>query len=345
MSLLFSPYTTRSVTLRNRIVLSPMCMYSATEEGVATDWHLVHYGARAAGGAGLILLEATAVEPRGRISTADLGLYHEAQLPALERIVRFIHDQGAAAGVQLAHAGRKAFTAQKGFGPQQPVAPSPIPFAPDWRVPEALDEAGLEAVAGSFARAARWAHEVGFDVIELHMAHGYLLHQFLSPVANQRADGWGGSLERRMAFPLEVARRVRAVWPQEKPLFVRISTTDYVAGGFDPDQAVEVARHLAQAGVDLVDCSSGGIAPVAPPTYPGYQLKAAERVRREAGVPVGAVGLITTPELAEEVLQNGRADLIFLGRELLRHPSWPLDAARVLGDQAPWPRQYERAKI
>ncbi|HEY8531224.1 MAG TPA: NADPH dehydrogenase, partial [Limnochorda sp.] len=194
-------------------------------------------------------------------------------------------------------------------------------------------------------RAARWAHEVGFDVIELHMAHGYLLHQFLSPLANQRADGWGGSLERRMAFPLEVARRVRAVWPQEKPLFVRISTTDYVAGGFDPDQAVEVAKHLAQAGVDLVDCSSGGIAPVAPPTYPGYQLKAAERVRREAGVPVGAVGLITTPELAEEVLQNGRADLIFLGRELLRHPSWPLDAARVLGDQAPWPRQYERAKI
>lgn len=342
--MLFSPYPTRSVTLRNRIVMSPMCMYSATEDGVATDWHLVHYGTRAAGGAGLILLEATAVEPRGRISTADLGLWDEAQLPALERIVRFVHEQGAACGVQLAHAGRKAFSAQKGTGPQEPVAPSPVPFGPDWRVPAALDDEGLEAVASAFVQAARWADAVGFDLIELHMAHGYLLHEFLSPLANQRTDGWGGSLEGRMAFPLEVTRRVRAVWPQEKPLFVRISTTDYVPGGFDPDQAVEVARHLVQAGVDLVDCSSGGIAPVAPPAYPGYQLGPAERIRREVGVAVGAVGLITTPELAEEVLQNGRADLVFLGRELLRHPHWPLDAARVLGDEAPWPKQYGRAK-
>ncbi|MBO2518379.1 MULTISPECIES: NADPH dehydrogenase NamA [Limnochorda] len=344
MSLLFSPYPIRSLTLRNRIVMSPMCMYSATEDGVATDWHLVHYGARAAGGVGLILLEATAVEPRGRISTRDLGLWDPAQLPALERIVRFVHEQGAACGVQLAHAGRKAFSAQKGHGPQEPVAPSSLPFAPDWRAPAALDEEGLEQVAQAFVQAARWAHEVGFDVIELHMAHGYLLHEFLSPLANHRTDRWGGSLEGRMAFPLEVARRVRAVWPAEKPLFARISTTDYAPGGFDPDQAVEVARQLAEAGVDLVDCSSGGLVPVAPPTYPGYQLGPAERIRREAGVPVGAVGLITTPEMAEEVLQNGRADLIFLGRELLRHPHWPLDAARALGAQAPWPHQYHRAK-
>lgn len=342
--MLFSPYTIRSLTLRNRIVLSPMCMYSASDEAVATDWHLVHYGARAAGGTALILLEATAVEARGRISTQDLGLYHESQLPGLERIVRFVHQQGAACGIQLAHAGRKAFSGQKGEGPQQPVAPSPIPFDEGWRVPQELDEAGLEQVAAAFEQAARWADQVGFDAVEVHAAHGYLLHEFLSPVANHRRDRWGGSLEQRLAFPLEVVRRVRAAWPQEKPLFVRISTTDYLEGGFDPDQAVEVSRAFARAGVDLIDCSSGGIAPVVPPAYPGYQLGPAERIRREVGVPTSALGLITTPELAEEVLQNGRADLVFLGRELLRHPHWPLDAARVLGAEGAWPRQYLRAK-
>ncbi|WP_082726562.1 NADH:flavin oxidoreductase/NADH oxidase [Limnochorda pilosa] len=342
--MLFSPYTVRSVTLRNRIVVSPMCQYSAGGDGIATDWHFVHYGTRAVGGAGLVLLEATAVEPRGRISTEDLGLYHERQLPALQRIVRFVHEQGAACGIQLAHAGRKAFSPKKGQGPQEPVGPSPIPFDEGWRVPLELDEAGLQAVAAAFEQAARWAHEVGFDVIEIHAAHGYLLHEFLSPVANHRSDRWGGPLEARLAFPLDVVRRVRAAWPEAKPLFARLSTTDYLPGGFDPDQAVEVARALGQAGVDLIDCSSGGIAPVRPPDYPGYQLKPAERIRREAGVPTSALGLITAPEMAEEVLQNGRADVVLLGRELLRHPYWPLDAARALGAEAPWPRQYLRAK-
>ena len=344
MSLLFSPIRIRGVRLRNRVVMSPMCQYSAGEDGCATDWHLVHYGARATGGVGLVMLEATAVEPRGRISVHDLGLYDPAQLPMLERIVRFIHDQGAAAGIQLAHAGAKAFSAERGRGPQRPVGPVAVPFDEGWVTPDALDPAGMARVRDAFVQAARWAAQVGFDVVEIHAAHGYLLHQFLSPLTNRRADRYGGDLEGRMRFPLEVVAAVREVWPPERPLFVRLSTTDWIPGGFDADQAVAVARALAELGVDVIDCSSGGMPRAQVPSFPGYQLDNARRVRLESGLMTTALGLISEPEHAESVLQRGDADLVALGRELLRNPYWPLRAAAALGDEPPWPRQYLRAR-
>ena len=344
MSLLLQPVTLRGLTLRNRVVMSPMCQYSAGEDGVATDWHLAHYGVRAALGVGLVILEATAVEPRGRISVQDLGLYHPDQLPGLRRIVDFIHAQGAAAGIQLAHAGRKAFSPHRGQGPQQPVAPSPIPHDEGWVVPQELDGAGLQQVRDSFVRAARWAAELGFDVVEIHGAHGYLLHQFLSPLANRRSDGYGGSLEGRYRLLVEVAAAVRQVWPEQRPLFVRLSTTDWVEGGFDVEQAVATARALKAVGVDVIDCSSGGFAGARIAEFPGYQVVNAARVRREAGIATTAVGLLRSPEHAEALLQRGDADLVVLGRELLRNPGWVLEAARQLGDPAPWPRQYLRAR-
>ncbi len=344
MSLLFTPIQLRSVRLRNRVVMSPMCQYSAGDDGCATDWHLVHYGARATGGVGLVILEATAVEPRGRISRQDLGLYDPAQLPMLRRIVQFIHQEGAAAGIQLAHAGAKAFSADRGRGPQRPVAPCALPFAEGWVTPEALDTAGMARVREAFVRAASWAAELGFDVVEVHAAHGYLLHEFLSPLTNRRTDAYGGDLEGRMRFPLEVVAAVREAWPEDRPLFVRLSTTDWVPGGFDADQAVEVARALASLGVDLVDCSSGGMPQAQVPTFPGYQVDNARRIRHETGLPTTALGLITEPEHAESLLRRGDADLVALGRELLRNPYWPLRAAAVLGDEPPWPRQYLRAR-
>lgn len=344
MSVLLSPFSLRDLTLRNRIMMSPMCQYSAGEDGVATDWHLVHYGTRAVGGVGLVMLEATAVEPRGRISTQDLGLYERAQLPALRRIVEFVHAQGAAVGIQLAHAGRKAFSPQKGRGPQRPVAPSPEPFGEGWVVPEELDEDGLAAVREAFVRATRWAYEAGFDVVEVHAAHGYLLHEFLSPLANHRSDAYGGDLQGRMRFVVEVVQAVRAAWPPQRPLFVRLSTTDWLPGGLVPEETVEVARALKAVGVDLIDCSSGGMAGAVPPDFPGYQLDNARRIRQEAGVATTALGLITTPEHAESVLRRGDADLVALGRELLRNPYWPLQAARALGEPVAWPRQYLRAR-
>lgn len=344
MSTLLSPYSLRRVTLRNRIVMSPMCQYSAGEDGQVTDWHLVHYGSRAAGGVGLVMVEATAVEPRGRISTQDLGLYDPRQLPGLRRLVEFIHSQGAAAGIQIAHAGRKAFSASKGRGPQHPVAPSAVPFAEGWIVPHELSADEMDRVEQAFVQAARWAAEVGFDVLELHAAHGYLLHEFLSPLSNRRADEHGGSLEGRMRFPLRVARAVREAWPQGRPMLVRLSTTDGIPGGFDVEQAVVVARALQEAGVDAIDCSSGGMAGATVPEYPGFNVPAARRLRHEAKIPTIAVGLITRPEHAEAILRQGDADLVALGRALLREPHWPLHAARTLGDAAPWPRQYLRAK-
>lgn len=344
MSLLFTPIKLREVHLRNRIVMSPMCQYSAGDDGCATDWHLVHYGSRAAGGVGLVMLEATAVEARGRISRQDLGLYDEAQRPMLQRIVRFIHQQGAAAGVQLAHAGAKAFSADRGRGPQRPVAPSAVPFAPGWVTPDALDDEELEKVRAAFARAASWAAEAAFDVVEVHAAHGYLLHEFLSPLTNHRTDRYGGDLTGRMRFVLEVVHAVRSAWPEDRPLFVRLSTTDWLPGGFDVDQAVVVAKALKAAGVDVVDCSSGGLPGAQVPEFPGYQLDNARRIRQEAGVATTAVGLIREPEHAESVLRRGDADLVVLGRELLRNPHWPLQAAAALGVEAPWPRQYLRAR-
>ncbi|MBI2116472.1 MAG: NADPH dehydrogenase NamA [candidate division NC10 bacterium] len=344
MSQLFSSFTLRGVTLRNRVAMSPMCMYSAGEDGIATDFHLAHLAARATGGVGLIVTEATAVEARGRISTNDLGLWDDAQVEALARLVRLCKAQGAAMCTQLAHAGRKAWTPTKGAGPFPSVAPSAIPFDAEWAVPHALALAELDGIVSAYGAAAERAVRAGFDAIEAHAAHGYFLHQFLSPVSNRRTDAYGGPLENRARMLLRVVDTVRAAVPESMPLLVRLSSTDWIEGGLTIDDQVQVARWLNAHGVDLVDCSSGGITSVLPPVGPGYQVPFAEKIRREAGIATMCVGLITTPEMAEEIVRNGRADLVALGRELLRSPHWPLHAARALGHDIAWPRQYLRAK-
>jgi NADPH2 dehydrogenase len=342
---LFSPLTLRGLTLRNRIMMSPMCMYSAAEDGRITDWHLAHYTARAAGGLGLVLSEATAVEPRGRISQNDLGLWDDAQVEPLARVTRLVQAEGAAMGVQLAHAGRKAFSPQKGHGPQTAVAPSAVPFDEGWCKPHKLDGSEIAQIVAAWRSAAARALAAGVDLIEIHGAHGYLGHQFLSPLANRRTDAYGGSLAHRMRFLVEVTEAVRQVWPPDKPLIVRLSATDWTAGGLTLDEVVKVARELGKRGVDLIDCSSGGMVPVSPPSIgPGYQVPFAEQIRREAGIATAAVGLIATAELADEIVRNGRADLVAMGRELLRNPNWPLQAARTLGHDVAWPRQYQRAR-
>jgi 2,4-dienoyl-CoA reductase-like NADH-dependent reductase (Old Yellow Enzyme family) len=344
MSVLFSPFTLRSVTLRNRIAMSPMCMYTAGEDGLATDWHLAHLVSRAVGGVGLIVTEATAVEARGRISPNDLGLWDDAQIEPLAQIVRLCKSQGAVMCTQLAHAGRKAWSAKKGVGPAQPVAPSAVPFDTDWVVPQELTHSEMDAIVSAFRVSAQRALAAGFDAIEIHSAHGYLLHEFLSPISNHRADEYGGSLENRARMLLRVVDAVREVLPESQPLLVRLSCTDWVEGGLTIGDQAQVARWLKAHGVDMVDCSSGGNAPVVPATGPGYQVPFAERIRREAGIATMSVGLITMPEMAEEIVRNGRADVVALGRELLRHPYWPLDAARALGVDIAWPKQYLRAK-
>jgi len=344
MSQLFEPLSIRGVTLKNRIAMSPMCQYSATEEAMPTDWHLVHYGARAVGGAGLILLEATAVEDRGRISINDLGLYDDRHVEALSRIVRFCRSQGAKVAVQLAHAGRKAWSGTKAKGPARPVGPSALPFNDDWVTPDALSEGEIDAVVQAWRAAAQRARAAGFDFVEIHGAHGYLIHQFLSPLSNQRQDQYGGSFENRVRFLRRVVEAVRSIWTEQYPLFLRVSASDYKEGGLTPDDLARVAAEAKGWGVDLIDVSSGGNVPLAPPAGPGYQVPFCEHIRRTAGVLTGAVGLITQPETAEEILRNGRADLILLGRELLRNPYWPLQAARELGDQVDWPVQYLRAR-
>jgi 2,4-dienoyl-CoA reductase-like NADH-dependent reductase (Old Yellow Enzyme family) len=351
--LLFAPLSLRGLTLRNRIAVSPMCQYSSPG-GLATDWHLVHLGSRAVGGAGLVMTEANAVSPEGRISAHDLGIWEDRHIEPLARIVRFLRAHGAAAGTQLAHAGRKAsvhrpweggrpLTEEEGAWPV--VGPSPLPFDEGWPAPRPLDEDGLRAVVGEFRAAALRVVTAEFDLIEVHAAHGYLLHSFLSPLSNRRADRYGGGFENRCRLLLEVVEAIRAAVPESMPLFVRISATDWVPGGWGVEQSVALARELTARGVDLIDCSSGGAVPRAViPTAPGYQVALAERVRREGGARTGAVGLITDPEQAEEVLRSGRADLIFLGRALLRHSYWPQRAARVLGGQVDWPVQYGRAR-
>jgi len=352
---LFSPLQLREVRLPNRIAMSPMCQYSAVD-GVANNWHFVHYGTRAVGGTGLILFEATAVEPRGRITPHCLGLWDDRHVEPLSGIVRFIDEHGAVAGIQLAHAGRKASTSQpwKGGGPVPPaeggwpvIGPSAIRYRPDGPVPEPMTKADMQAVVAAFRRAAERALAAGFRVVEVHAAHGYLLHQFLSPLSNQRDDEYGGSLENRMRFPLEVVQAVREVWPQEYPLFVRISATDWVPGGWDIEQSVIFARELKKLGVDLVDCSSGGLSlDQKVQVGPGYQVPLAERIRRDAGIATSAVGLITQPEQANGILATGQADLILLGRALLREPYWPLRAAAALGVEADvWRPQYRQAKV
>ena len=344
MAQLFSPFTLRGLTLRNRIVMSPMCMYSAAADGLATDFHLVHLASRATGGAGLIITEAAAVEPRARISTNDLGLWDETQVAPLARIVRLCQSQGAATCIQLAHAGRKAWTPAKGTGPEPAIAPSALPFDTDWVTPSEVRIADLDAVVSAYRAAAQRAVRAGFDAIELHAAHGYFLHQFLSPISNHRTDAYGGSFDNRCHLLLRLADTIRAELPETMPLLVRLSCTDWVGGGLTLEDQVQVASKLKAHGVDAVDCSSGGSTPQLPPVGPGYQVPFAEKIRREAGIPTMAVGLITTPELAEEVVRSGRADLVVLGRELLRNPYWPLQAARALGQDITWPKQYQRAK-
>jgi 2,4-dienoyl-CoA reductase-like NADH-dependent reductase (Old Yellow Enzyme family) len=354
MSGLFDAVTFRGVTLRNRIAVSPMCEYSS-EDGFANNWHLVHLGSRAVGGAGLVLTEATAVEARGRISPADLGIYRDEHVERLREIAAFIHERGAVAGIQLAHAGRKASTAPPWLGgrPLDPsaggwrpiFAPSALPFLEDGLLPHAMSRDEIAEVVVAFARAARRALSAGFRVAEIHAAHGYLLHEFMSPLSNQRSDEYGGSFENRTRFACEVARAVRDVWPQDLPLFVRISSTDWVEGGWDIDQSIALARLLRAVGVDLVDCSSGGtVARAEVPLRPGYQVPFAERIRAESGIATGAVGLITEARQADGIIRSGQADIVLLARELLRDPYWPLRAAVELGVEGPWPVQYSRAK-
>ena len=349
---LFSPLTLRSITLRNRIAVSPMCQYSC-EDGFATDWHLVHLGSRATGGAGLVIVEAAAVEARGRITAGDLGLYKDDHVAPLARIASFMKAHGAVPGIQIAHAGRKAschlpwkggLPLAPNEGAWQTVAPSPIPFLPNGPPPAALTSEEIRAVTANFVAAARRALAAGYEVLEVHGAHGYLAHEFLSPLSNKRTDEYGGSLENRMRFLVETTEAVRAVWPSHLPLFVRISATDWMEGGWSVEESVELAKVLKSRGVDLIDCSSSGLAADAQPKLaPGFQVPFAERIRKEVEIATGAVGLITDPQQAEDILRHGQADLILLARELLRNPYWPLHAARALGIKPEPPSQYLRA--
>jgi 2,4-dienoyl-CoA reductase-like NADH-dependent reductase (Old Yellow Enzyme family) len=347
---LLSPLTIRGVTLRNRIVVSPMCQYCAVD-GMADDWHLVHLGSRAVGGAGLVFTEATAVTREGRISPGDLGIWDDQHIGPLTRVARFIHRMGAVAGIQLAHAGRKAScrtpweggaslkTAEQGGW--SVVGPSPIPFGEGDPVPQPIDERGIKEVIAAFANAAGRAIRAGFKVIELHSAHGYLLHEFLSPLSNLRTDRYGGSLENRIRLILEVAAEVRHVLPEDVPLFVRISTTDWVEGGWDLKQSVELAKKLQPQGVDLIDTSSGGLIPkVRIPVERNYQVPFAATIRKEARIMTGAVGLITQPDQANEIITSGSADLVSLAREMLREPYWALKAQQALKQEPSWPLQY-----
>lgn len=354
MSRLFTPLKIRDVTFRNRVFVSPMCQYSS-RDGLPTDWHLIHLGSRAVGGAGLVMVEASAVTPEGRISPSDSGIWSDTHTEAFQRITRFVAEQGAVPGIQLAHAGRKASMDLPWRGGRPlattaggwtPVAPSAVPFNEGYTVPRALHATELNQVVEAFAAATQRAHKAGFKCIEIHMAHGYLLHEFLSPLANRRSDEYGGSLENRMRLPLRVAAAVREVWPSHLPLLVRISATDWAESGWDEDQSVELSRHLKECGVDMIDCSSGGmIATAVIPSGPGFQTPYAERIRREAGIATAAVGLITAPAQAEHILSTGQADAVFLAREMLRDPYWPLHAAAVLRVDIDWPLQYQRATV
>ncbi|HLK92642.1 MAG TPA: NADH:flavin oxidoreductase/NADH oxidase [Polyangia bacterium] len=351
--MLFDPFTLRGVTFRNRIGVSPMCQYSSTD-GLADEWHLVHLGSRAVGGAGLVLTEATAVEARGRISPEDLGLWKDAQIEPLGRVARFLRAHGAVPGIQLAHAGRKGSTARpwEGGRPLAPpagwspiVAPSALAYGDGYQTPEALGEPDILALVDAFARAAARAAQAGFEAVEIHAAHGYLIHEFLSPLSNRRDDAWGGSFDGRTRFLLEIVAAVRRVWADDRPLLVRLSTTDWQGpAGWTVEDSIALARQLRAAGVDLVDCSSGGNASGARiDVGPGYQVANAARIRAEAGMPTAAVGVITEPAQAEHIVRTGQADLVFLARALLRDPYWPLRAARELGAAVPYPPQYERA--
>jgi 2,4-dienoyl-CoA reductase-like NADH-dependent reductase (Old Yellow Enzyme family) len=351
---LFTPLQIREVHLRNRIGVSPMCEYSSVD-GYANDWHFVHLGSRAVGGAAIVFTEATAVLPEARISPQDLGIWSDDHIPMLSRIFRFIEEQGAVPGMQLAHAGRKASTAApwnggkavpESEGGWRPVfAPSPVPFAEGYITPEPLDERGIARVLKGFADATRRALVAGARIIEIHSAHGYLLHEFLSPLSNFRTDSYGGSFENRTRMLRQVVEAVRAVWPAGYPLLVRISATDWVEGGWTIDDSVALAKQLKPLGVDLIDCSSGGAVPNAPVfAGAGYQVPFAERIRKETGIPTGGVGMITSPQQADHIIRTDQADVVFLAREMLRDPYFALRAADELRQEGPWPKQYARAK-
>ena len=350
---LFAPLTIRAVSFRNRIGVSPMCQYSSVE-GFVNDWHVVHLGSRAVGGAGLVLTEAAAVDPRGRISPADVGIWDDQHVAGLQRIAAFIRAQGAVAGVQLAHAGRKASTSPpweggapvpREAGGWQPVAPSADAFDARSPVPDALDRDGILEIVAAFRRAAVRAREAGFQVVEIHAAHGYLIHEFLSPLTNRRTDEFGGSYDNRTRLLKQVCRAVREAWPADYPLFVRVSATDWAAGGWRAEDTVALAHHLSSVGVDLVDCSSGGIAPgLAIPAGPGYQVPFSQRIKDTTPMLTAAVGLITSPAQADQIIRTEQADMVLLAREMLRDPYWPLHAGRALGHDVAWPPQYLRAK-
>jgi len=350
----FTPLTIRGVTFRNRIAVSPMCEYSS-HDGFANDWHLVHLGSRAVGGAGLVITEATAVEPRGRISPADLGIYRDEHVEMLARIVRFMREHGAVPGIQLAHAGRKASTRvpwesggviPESEGGWPTVAPSAIPFRPGEPAPVELTGSEIRGIVEAFAAAARRALAAGFQLVEIHAAHGYLIDEFLSPLSNHRTDEYGGGFDGRIRFALEVARAVRAVWPDSLPLCMRISAIDWVEDGWQIEDSVELARRLRPLGVDLIDCSSGGVVPHAKvQAGPAYQTPFAERIRRESGILTGAVGMITEPHQADAIVRAAQADIVLMAREFLRDPYWPLHAAKALGVPAQFPKQYARAFI
>ncbi len=352
---IFRPIALRSVTARNRIMVSPMCQYSATD-GVPDDWHFQNLASRAVGGAGIVFAEATNVEPRGRITHYCTGLWNDGQRDAFARIARFVKAQGAVAGIQLAHGGRKSSRTRpweggKGLAPEQGgweiIAPSAIPFAEHDSVPREMDETTIAGVVALFAASARRAREAGFDVIELHGAHGYLISSFLSPITNRRSDRYGGSFENRIRFLLEIVDAVRTEWPQDKPLFVRISCTDWMEGGWDIEASVKLAQTLEAGGkVDLIDCSSGGVDPRQNvKAFPGYQVPFAAAVRARAGIATGAIGLISSPEMAEQIIASGQADIVVMARAFLNDPYWPRHAAKVLKAKIPWPPQYERGDI
>lgn len=353
MSTLFSPLQLRELTFKNRIFVSPMCQYSS-DDGMPTDWHMVHLGSRAVGGAAMVCVEATAVAPEGRISPGDSGIWSDRHAAAFGRITAFIREQGSVPAVQLAHAGRKASTdlpwsggkaVDASRGGWQTIGPSAIPFGPGYSTPREMTATDIDAVVAQFSAAAGRALMAGFQVVELHMAHGYLMHEFLSPLSNHRQDEYGGALANRMRLPLRVAGAVREIWPARWPVFVRISATDWKEGGWDLSQSVELSKALAAIGIDLIDCSSGGTAPDAKvPSEPGYQVPFAQAIRREARIATGAVGLITGAAQAQEIIATGKADAVLLARQLLRDPYWPLHAAKELGVDVKWPKQYDRAK-
>ncbi len=341
MAKLFTPFTIKEVTIPNRIMMSPMCMYQAESDGKVNEWHKVHYGTRSVGKVGLNMLEATAVEPRGRITDQDLGIWEDVQIAGLKEIVNFGHQHGSIMAIQLAHAGRKAEVSDQ----TTIIAPSPIPFLQEKTIPKEMSVEMIKEVVYAFADAAKRADQAGFDIIELHGAHGYLIHQFLSPLSNQRTDEYGGTREGRVQFLKEIVEAVKKVWPNHKPIFLRVSATDYHPEGIDIKEMIEILKLVKSwGGIDVIDVSSGGTVPVAPPFAPGYQVKFAEEIKKQVGIPTVTVGLITEPEMAEEIVWNDRADLVALGRELLRNPYWMFQAANKLKVELSWPTPYLRGR-